>query len=211
MHSPHHIRSVYDDAAPTYDALLPDLRVEQTVDRAMITAFCEETLASGNTRVLDAGCGNGRMIAELVQNGLSPQGVDLSVGMIERARRREPEVDFRVADLRSLPYSQGAFGAVIAWYSLIHLDYPALADALQELARVTVAGGPLLAGFQVGSGSRDIVNAYGSTGSMTAWLYSPEELAAVATAAGWSMTATATRRAVMEDHDQGFLLARRLA
>lgn len=121
-----------------------------------------------------------------------------------------PTYDALLPDLRTLPYANEKFGAVIAWYSLIHLDYPALAEALQELARVTVVDGPLLAGFQVGSGSREIVNAYGSTGSMTAWLYSPEELASVATGSGWSLTATATRRAVLEEHDQGFLLARRL-
>lgn len=211
MDLPHHLRSVYDDAAPTYDALLPDLRVEQPVDRAMIRAFCEEVRAISLLRVLDAGCGNGRMIHELAQEGLTPQGVDLSSGMIERARRREPEVDFRVADLRALPYRDDAFGGVLAWYALIHLDYPGLADALTELARVTDVGGALLVGFQAGAGSREIVNPYGTTDSMTAWLYSPEEIASVATAAGWTVTATATRRAVMEDHDQGFVLARRAA
>ncbi|MDO5618087.1 class I SAM-dependent DNA methyltransferase [Kocuria sp.] len=209
MTSPNHLRSVYDAAAGTYNTLLPDLRVEQPVDRAMISAFCEEVRVSGNHRVLDAGCGNGRMIAELVQQGLSPQGVDLAPGMIEHARRREPGVDFRVADLRALPYGDREFGAVIAWYSLIHLDYPGLAEALQELARVTAPAGPLLVGFQVGSGSRQIINAYGTTSSMTAWLYSPDELAAVAAGSGWTVTASVTRRAVLEDYDQGFVLAQR--
>ncbi|NHU85708.1 methyltransferase domain-containing protein [Kocuria sp. JC486] len=203
------VRTVYDAAAPTYDVLLPDLRIEQPVDRTMIRAFCDEVLDTSDHTVLDAGCGAGRMIPELKDRGLRPRGVDLSSGMIERARRREPEVDFRVADLRALPYADDSFGGVIAWYSLIHFDYPALAEALTELARVTKPGGVLLTGFQVGSGLREISNAYGTRSEMTAWLYSPEEIGSVATAAGWTTTATARREPVMEPHPQGFVLARK--
>lgn len=209
MTLPENLRAVYDDAATTYDALLPDLRIEQPVDRAMIGAFAEEILATRHHRVLDAGCGNGRLVRELTERGLSPAGVDLSRGMVERARLREPSVDFRVADLRALPYPDQSFGGVIAWYSLIHLDYSELAEALGELARVTVVGGSLLVGFQAGTGSREIVNAYGTTSTMTAWLYAPHEVAAVASSRGWTTTASTLRTAVMEAHDQGFVLARR--
>lgn len=207
----HHerVRAVYDDAAPAYDALLPDLRVEQPVDRAMIGAFCDEVLATSDHRVLDAGCGNGRMIQELRSRGVSPQGVDLSSGMIGQARRREPEIDFRVADLRHLPYADASFGGVIAWYSLIHYDYPELAEALTELARVTAPGGILLTGFQSGTGAREIVNAYGTSGTMTAWLHPPQELGSIAERSGWTTTATTLRAPVMEPYGQGFVLARR--
>lgn len=203
------VRTVYDAAAPTYDALLPDLRIEQPVDRAMIRAFCAEVLETGEHSVLDAGCGAGRIVAELKGHGLQVRGVDLSPGMIEQARRREPEVDFRVADLRTLPYADNTFGGVIAWYSLIHFDYPALAEALTELARVTKPGGVLLTGFQVGSGPREIANAYGTQSGMTAWLYSPGEVSSVAAGAGWTTTATTRREPVTEPNPQGFVLARK--
>src|SRR5437868_11667596 len=52
--------------------------------------------------VLDAGCGTGRVGRELARRGIDVIGVDRDEGMLATARRRTPEVDWRLADLATL-------------------------------------------------------------------------------------------------------------
>lgn len=54
-------------------------------------------LISPGQRVLDLGCGTGRLLAELQPS--RGVGVDLSAAMIEEARRRHPELEFHVGDV----------------------------------------------------------------------------------------------------------------
>ncbi len=45
--------------------------------------------------VLDAGCGTGRVAIELARHGIDVIGVDADASMIDTARRRAPDLDWR--------------------------------------------------------------------------------------------------------------------
>jgi SAM-dependent methyltransferase len=65
-------------------------------------------------RVLDVGCGAGRLLGYLLSLGGDVVGVDISPAMVERCRRRFPGADVRVADLETLPHSvDGPFDVVL--------------------------------------------------------------------------------------------------
>lgn len=65
-------------------------------------------------RVLDAGCGAGRLLGYIVQLGADVVGVDISAAMVERARKRFPGTDLRVGDLAELgEVVQGPFDVVL--------------------------------------------------------------------------------------------------
>jgi 2-polyprenyl-3-methyl-5-hydroxy-6-metoxy-1,4-benzoquinol methylase len=49
--------------------------------------------------ILDLGCGDGRLTAELHNEGLPIEGVDFSRRGIEKARREHPDVTFHVQDI----------------------------------------------------------------------------------------------------------------
>lgn len=51
-------------------------------------------------RILEAGCGGGALARYLVASGAHVTGVDASPALIQVARQRVPDGDFRVADLR---------------------------------------------------------------------------------------------------------------
>jgi SAM-dependent methyltransferase len=75
----------------------------------------------------------------------SVEGVDVSEGVVEAARRRYPALDAQQADVRRLPFPDGAFDAIVSCSTLDHFE--SLADlerALAELARVLAPGGRLL-------------------------------------------------------------------
>ena len=55
--------------------------------------------ALGPRSVLDAGCGTGRVGAELARRGIEVVGVDRDPGMLAAARAKAPDVDWRLGDL----------------------------------------------------------------------------------------------------------------
>jgi SAM-dependent methyltransferase len=65
-------------------------------------------------RVLDVGCGAGRLLGYLVSLSATAVGVDISPAMVETCRRRFPGIDVRVADLEDLSRSlEGPFDVVL--------------------------------------------------------------------------------------------------
>ena len=75
----------------------------------------------------------------------SVHAIDISTQVVEAARRRYAEIDALEADVRKLPYADGAFDAIVSFSTLDHFESVAELDAgLSELARVLSPGGRLL-------------------------------------------------------------------
>jgi ubiquinone/menaquinone biosynthesis C-methylase UbiE len=93
-------------------------------------------------RVLDLGCGDGAVTAELARNGARVTGVDVSEVAIERARAAHPQIEFETtASDGRLPFEDAAFDAVVCLNVLEHV-----ADTqqfLSEARRVLVPTGLL--------------------------------------------------------------------
>lgn len=100
-----------------------------------------------DARILDYGCGYGRLMAELSEHGFRDvSGVDLSTALIERGRLASPELRFDV--LESPPVvagaSAGSFDAVLLFAVLTCVPEEAAQQALvAELHRVLAPGGLL--------------------------------------------------------------------
>lgn len=60
------------------------------------------------TRVLDAGCGTGRVARELAQRGVAVVGVDVDAQMLATARAKAPELVWIEHDLASLDLARDA-------------------------------------------------------------------------------------------------------
>jgi SAM-dependent methyltransferase len=114
-------------------------------------------LAHGPGRVLDAGCGTGRVAIELARHGLDVVGVDVDAAMLKVARGRAPELDWRVGDLATCDLEPGAFDlAVLAGNVLLFVTPGTEAQVVANVARALVAGGRLVAGFSVHPGGYDL-------------------------------------------------------
>jgi len=65
-------------------------------------------------KVLDYGCGHGRLCGELWNNGFKNViGVDSSTRMIEIARHTYPTLDFRIIENSTFPFDDEAFDVVL--------------------------------------------------------------------------------------------------
>lgn len=107
--------------------------------------------ASVDGPILDLACGPGYELA-LFRRGV---GIDTSPGMLGAARRRAPEADVVLGDMRSLPFRPGAFAAAFSCLALIHLTKAELASLLVELHPLLRPGAPVATVFFAGTGERD--------------------------------------------------------
>lgn len=107
-------------------------------------------LVPASGRVLDAGCGTGRVGVRLAELGYDVVGCDADPAMVEVARQEAPDLDWRVADLADLVDCDlgDRFDAVILAGNIFPLLEPGtLPDVAASLAAHVRADGLVVAGF----------------------------------------------------------------
>lgn len=112
-----------------------------------------------STRVLDFGCGWGRMLRFFLNRVDSQNlfGVDVREESVEMAQRLNPFARFaRVESMPPMPFADGWFDVVVAYSVFSHLSEAASRDWITELARVLKPGGLAILTTQ-GSGFIDFV------------------------------------------------------
>lgn len=132
----------FDRVAEIYDSTR---KAPEEILRATVSAM-EKALAGRNT-ILDLGVGTGRYAKPLTERGFDVVGVDVSLGMMEKARARGLRSLVR-ADGHDLPFADASFQAVII-ILFLHLadDW---AKAVREIGRV--CDGPILSIVGASSG-----------------------------------------------------------
>jgi ubiquinone/menaquinone biosynthesis C-methylase UbiE len=93
--------------------------------------------------VLEVGCGTGLVLTRIAAFASTAQGIDLSPGMLEKARARGLSV--REGSATALPFADNSFDVTCSFKVLAHI--PDIDQALSEMARVTKPGGVILAEF----------------------------------------------------------------
>jgi SAM-dependent methyltransferase len=128
--------------------------------------FCARlvpTMPATAVKILDAGCGTGRVAIRLADLGYRVVGVDVDGSMLAEARRARPGLPWLAADLATLPgfaeladprweAGDDGFDLVVAAGNVIPLLAPGtLAGTVRRLAAVLAPGGLLVAGFGLDS------------------------------------------------------------
>ncbi|MBS1694905.1 MAG: class I SAM-dependent methyltransferase [Actinobacteria bacterium] len=135
-----------------YDARWRDLAAAgQNVhgEADLVEQLLRET---GGQRVLDAGCGTGRVAIELAARGVQVVGVDADAGMLTAAQAKAPTLRWIEADLARLSIPDDPFDLILlAGNVMIFLDPGTEAQVLAGLYDRLVPAGLLVAGFSVRS------------------------------------------------------------
>lgn len=96
-------------------------------------------------KLLDAGCGNGRLLELLKDKNINYTGIDISEELINLAEKRYPRNNFLVADNLNLPFPDDNFDKIFSVAVLHTIPSVELRNrALSELKRVLRQGGLLI-------------------------------------------------------------------
>ena len=130
---------MFDRIAPVYDAM--NRTMTAGLDRRWRRITAEAVVQPGD-KVLDACCGTGDLAVAARKAGASSVvGVDFSGRMLERARRKAPELEWVSGDVLALPFGDASFDSATVGFGVRNVED--LERALRELRRVLRAGGRL--------------------------------------------------------------------
>ena len=133
-------------AATAYQQRFDDLAA-RGVDIHGEAAFVEALLPPP-ARVLDAGCGTGRVASQLTALGYHCVGVDADPDMVAVAHRRDPSTHFVRQDLSTLQLRSQAFELVVLAGNVVPLLAPGtLQDVVHRVVAHLQPGGLVVAGF----------------------------------------------------------------
>jgi uncharacterized protein YceH (UPF0502 family) len=177
------VRVAYDAVATAYAERLLDELDGKPFDRWLLERVAA---LAGDTPVVDVGTGPGHVAAYLAAAGADVNGVDLSPAMVEEAGRRFPDLRFSVGDLTSLlrPPAAAGWGAITAWYALVHLAGSELAPAVASLARVLAPGGWLAIAVHAGAEVHHADELMGEPVDIDFVMHDPQAVVAAFRAAG---------------------------
>lgn len=139
--APEEVAALYDRWADTYDA---EMAAAGYRHPSIALALLARHLPRGATPVLDAGCGTG-LVGEWLGIVGYPEieGLDLSTGMLERARAKGAYARLHKLALGSpLPFANGHFAGIVSAgvFTTGHVG----AEGLDELIRICRPGGAIV-------------------------------------------------------------------
>lgn len=114
----------YDNQNHYWDDIAGDKEFTTPLQMELFTAYVDL-----EARVLDHGCGYGRILGELKHAGYKHlYGTDSSAKMIERAAEEHSQVGFKVGDGKRIPFAKESFDAVL----LVAVLTSVISDEAQE-------------------------------------------------------------------------------
>jgi ubiquinone/menaquinone biosynthesis C-methylase UbiE len=143
------IQTSYDLVADEYARHIFSELKHKPLDRELLTRFA--TAVKGKGEVCDMGCGPGHIARHLHDAGAHVFGLDLSLGMLEQARRLNPDIPFRQGNMLALDLPDASLAGITAFYAIVNLARESLPQVFREMARVLQPGGLLLLSFHIGN------------------------------------------------------------
>ena len=114
-------------------------RTPDSEDVHLLGEFVERL--SENAKVLDAGCGAGVPISQILSEHFQVTGVDFSEAQIELAKKHVPNATFICQDMTKLDFPENTFDGVCSYYAIIHIPREEHQPLLANFHRMLKPGG----------------------------------------------------------------------
>ena len=109
--------------------------------------YALETVSGKQGKILEAGCGAGRILRYFHDNGYPIVGIDYIDVAIEKLMVVDPSLDVSVGDITDLKFPDDSFTSILS-FGLYHNLENGLEKAVQETYRVLENGGSVCASFR---------------------------------------------------------------
>lgn len=142
-----------------YDVMAGDYERERHHGYHLFLDESEVAAVAGLVRgrdVLEVGCGTGLILQRLACLARTARGVDLSEGMLAKARARG--LDVVQGDATRLPFPDASFDVVVSFKVLAHVQD--IRAAMAEMARVVRPGGYVAVEFYNRRSIRSLIKAF---------------------------------------------------
>ena len=110
---------------------------------SILSASSKET-----AKILEAGCGTGRILIRLAADGFDVVGIDFIPTAIKKIKERAPSIQAEVGDITKLRFKDNTFSHVLAFGLYHNFDMEMMTAALRETARVMQPNGLICMSFR---------------------------------------------------------------
>ena len=179
------IRESYDRLAEEYTRRIADELRHKALDRELLDRFVKQIKDRGD--VCDLGCGPGHVARYLRDAGASVSGLDLSPGMLQQARKLNPDIPFREGDMLSLDRPDATLAGIAAFYAIVNIPRRSHPTVFREIHRVLQPQGLLLLAFHTGNQTLHEDELWGHKISLDFLLLPPSEIRFDLEAAGFTI------------------------
>ena len=185
------VQTGYDRVAEEYVRHCYDELRHKPMDRQLLDRFADCVRGAGLT--CDFGCGPGQVARYLHQRGVAVCGMDLSRGMVERARQLNPGIEFRQGNMTALDVPDETWAGITAFYAIVNLPPADVVQALREMRRVLRPGGLLLLSFHIGEEILHVEDLWGCAVSLDFYFLRTEDVEGYLRSAGFTIDAVIER------------------
>ena len=112
----------------------------------------------------------------------------MSKELIKKAQHINPNLEFKLMDVRNIEFPDNAFGAVWCSAVLLHLNDSDLEKALRDIYRVLKPGGVVAMSFKEGAGEKEVVETFSTDLSRFYNFKTPESLNTLLKGCGFHVT-----------------------
>lgn len=138
-----YIETIRSQVKKTYNSIAEEFDRTRQAPWPEFQYFIE--FIENNIKVLDLGCGSGRLYEFLKKKKVRYLGLDNSSSLLDKARQHFPEARFEMGDMVHLDLPDGSFDAVFSIASFHHIPGRALRrQAVSEIYRVLKPDGILI-------------------------------------------------------------------
>jgi ubiquinone/menaquinone biosynthesis C-methylase UbiE len=125
-----------------YNAIADHYLATRTRDSEDVRLLDELTrrLPAG-AKVLDAGCGAGIPISQMLSRKFEVTGIDFSEAQIELAKKNVPNATFICQDMTQLDFPDNTFDGICSYYAIIHIPREEHQPLLANFHRMLKPGG----------------------------------------------------------------------
>lgn len=197
-------KQAYNDYGIEYIKTYPD---DLSKFQGLLDRFLKHVPAGA--RVLDIGCGNGAYVNHLLKRGFDAIGIDISLTMLEEARRIVPPERLFLMDMHTMEeFEAESFDAVISITSMLYANKEYLPRILKQVQRLLKPGGKLWLMMLEGEGDGLVKHNFGDAEAVTyTAYYQIDELKDKVKASGFSVLEERLTNLVVLSHREISLFA----